>query len=351
MELPEIEIAGRKIGTAYKPFIICELSANHNGSIYKALELIDAAADSGCDAVKLQTYTPDSLTINSSRKDFLIEDGPWRGNSLYELYKAAYTPYEWHEKLFSHAHEKGVLIFSTPFDEYAVDFLDELGAPAFKIASFEAIDTPLIAYVAKKRKPMIISTGLANLAEIESAVHTAKDNGCEQLVLLHCISSYPAPTEQANLKTMQHMARAFNVVPGLSDHTLGTATSVAAIALGGAVIEKHFTLSRDEIGPDSAFSLEPDEFKRLCNDCLDAWRSLGEISYRIKDSERENLKFRRSIYAVKDIMRGEEFTKENIRSIRPGYGLKPSVFPEILGKKSNVNIKRGEPLDWSKIKI
>lgn len=344
-----ITIAGRKIGQDYPPYVICELSGNHNGSLDRALMLIEEAAKTGCDAIKLQTYTADTITIDHDSTEFRIKDGLWDGRNLYELYKEAQTPFEWHEAMFAKARELGVTLFSTPFDETAADLLDELGAPAFKIASFEAVDLPLIAYVARKGKPMIISTGLANLGEIEAAVRTARENGCEELVLLHCISSYPAPSDQSNLRTMPHLGQAFGVVTGLSDHTHGTATSVASIALGGSVIEKHFTLSRGDGGPDANFSLEPDEFKRLCEDCHNAWLSLGEVSYRLKSAEEGNAAFRRSLYIVKDIPAGEPLTRENIRSIRPGYGLPPRHLANVLGKIATRNLQRGTALAWHMI--
>lgn len=346
---PEISIGGRKIGADHEPYIICELSGNHNGSLDRALTMIDAAADTGCDAIKLQTYTADTLTIPSDGPDFQISGGLWDGRTLYDLYQEAHTPFEWHEALFKRAADRGVQIFSTPFDESAADLLDELGAPAFKIASFEATDLPLIAYVARKGKPMIISTGLATLGEAEAAVRCAQENGCEELVLLHCISSYPAPSDQSNLRTMPHLADSFGVVGGLSDHTYGTATSVAAIALGGAVIEKHFTLARSDGGPDADFSLEPDEFKALVSDCKNAWTSLGRVTYRTKPAEEGNKIFRRSVYAVADIKAGEELTRDNIRSIRPGFGLPPATLPDLLGKRAARDITFAEPMAWSMV--
>lgn len=346
---PEITIAGRKIGADHPPYVICELSGNHNGSLDRALSMIDAAAQTGCDAIKLQTYTADTLTIDCAKPDFCIEGGLWDGRTLYDLYQEAHTPFEWHEAMFQRAKERGVTLFSTPFDESAADLLDDLGAPAFKIASFEIVDLPLIAYVAQKGKPMIMSTGLANMAEIEAAVRTAQENGCTELVLLHCISSYPAPSDQSNLRTMPHLAQSFGVVPGLSDHTHGTATSVASIALGGAVIEKHFTLARADGGPDAAFSLEPEEFKRLCTDCHDAWLSLGKVRYDVKGAEQGNIVFRRSLYAVADIAPGEALTKDNVRSIRPGYGLAPKYLPDVLGRTAHKHIARGTALSWDMI--
>lgn len=344
-----VTIAGREIGADHPPYVICELSGNHNGSLERALQMVEEAAKTGCDAIKLQTYTPDTLTINVDSPDFRIEGGLWDKRTLYDLYREAHTPHEWHAALFAKAAECGVTIFSTPFDETAADLLDDLGAPAFKIASFEAVDLELIAYVARKGKPMVISTGLANLGEIEAAVRTARGNGCSDLILLHCISSYPAPSEDSNLRTMPHLGEAFDVVVGLSDHTHGTATSVAAIALGGSVIEKHFTLARSDGGPDAAFSLEPDEFTSLCTDCNNAWLSLGRVHYEVKGAEQGSLTFRRSLYVVEDIVAGETFTRANVRSIRPGFGLPPASLNEILGKAARVAIARGTALSWDLI--
>lgn len=339
-----IEIAGRRIGADYEPYVVCELSGNHNGSLGRALELLDAAAATGADAIKIQSYTPETITIDHDGPGFRIKGGPWDGRTLYDLYDEAQTPFEWHEALFGRARELGVTLFSTPFDESAVDLLEGLGAPAYKIASFEAIDLPLIAYVARKRKPMIISTGMANLDEIDQAVATARCNGCDQIVLLHCVSSYPAPDEQSNVRTVPDLAERFGVVTGLSDHTFGSAVAVASIALGSSVVEKHFTLSRADGGPDAAFSLEPDEFGSLVEDCKRAWRALGRPTYDLQGCERGSIAFRRSLYVVRDIPAGDELTSENIRSIRPGYGLPPKRLPEMLGRRAARDLKRGEPL-------
>lgn len=341
-----IAIAGRKIGPDQPPYIICELSGNHNGSLDRALSMIDAAAATGCDAIKLQTYEPDSLTIDCDLPEFRIAGGLWDGRTLYDLYKEAHTPFAWHEALFARARDRGVTIFSTPFDEYGADLLADLGAPAYKIASFEAVDLALIAHVARKGKPMIISTGLSGLGDIERAVRTAGDNGCDDIVLLHCISSYPAPDDQSNLRTIPHLAQAFGAVPGLSDHTMGTAVSVAAVALGACVIEKHFTLARADGGPDSAFSLEPDEFRRLCTETRAAWTALGSISYKTAPAEQANRVFRRSLYAIEDIAEGQELSPTNTRSIRPGYGLAPHHIDQVLGRRARVAIRRGTALDW-----
>jgi N-acetylneuraminate synthase len=342
--MKEIKIAGRVIGPECPPYVIAEMSANHNGNIERAFETIDMAKAMGADAVKMQSYTADTITIDCDSDDFQIKDGIWDGYNLYRLYEWAQTPFEWHKAIFDHARKTGITIFSTPFDETAVDLLEDLNAPAYKIASFEAVDLPLIKYVAQTKKPMIISTGMANLEEIGDAVATARENGCEQLALLHCISSYPAPIEQSNLRTIPDLGEKFDVITGLSDHTMGTTVSVASVALGASLIEKHVTLSRQDKGPDSEFSLEPDELKRLCEDAKDAWRALGQKSYRLKSAEQENLKFRRSIYVVEDIKAGDVLSEKNIRRIRPGYGLAPKYYDSLLGKKVNQDIKRGTPM-------
>jgi pseudaminic acid synthase len=343
---PEIEIAGRKIGAAYEPYVICELSGNHNGSLDRALSMVDAAAATGCDAIKIQTYTADTITMDVDRPEFRIHGGLWGGRSLYELYQEAQTPFEWHAALFERARRRGVTIFSSPFDETAVDLLAELGAPAFKIASFEAVDLPLIRYAAAKGKPLIISTGMANLAEIEAARHAALGAGAAGVVLLHCVSSYPAVTEDANVRTVADMAQRFGCPIGLSDHTMGTAASVAAVALGASVIEKHFTLARADGGPDAAFSLEPPEFTALVDDTKAAWKALGRAHYDVLGSEQGNLSFRRSLYVAADVKAGEALTRANVRSIRPGNGLAPTHFDEVLGRTAARDLQRGEPLAW-----
>lgn len=348
---PTVTIAGRKIGRDHEPYVICELSGNHNGSLARALQLLDAAAATGADAVKIQTYTADTLTIDHDGPDFRIEGGLWDGRTLYDLYQEAHTPYEWHSALFARARELGVTLFSSPFDETAVDLLDELGAPAYKIASFEAIDLPLIAYTANRGKPMIVSTGMANLGEINDAVRTARENGCEELILLHCVSSYPAPDEDSNIRTVPHLGEAFGVVSGLSDHTHGSAVAVASIALGGSVIEKHFTLDRTEGGPDAAFSLEPGEFQALTTDCKRAWRSLGRVNYDRCKSEEGSLVFRRSLYVVRDVAAGEQITPDVVRSIRPGYGLAPKHIGKVLGRPARYDLPRGTALQWDMIDL
>lgn len=346
-----ITIDGHKIGPEHPPYIIAELSANHNGRLERALATITMAKKMGADAIKLQTYTADSLTIECDGADFKIEGGLWDGHYLYQLYDQAKTPYEWHAALFAHARKIGITCFSTPFDEKAVDLLEELNTPAYKIASFEAIDLPLIEYVARRGKPMIISTGMANESEIADAVHTARDAGCRDLILLHCISGYPAPVDQSNLLTIPDISRRFGVIAGISDHSLGTAVAVAGVALGARVVEKHVTLSRNEAGFDSAFSLDPAELKQLCVDSRNAWLALGKAGYDIKPAEDKSLKFRRSIYVVADIAKGGVISKENVRRIRPGYGLAPQYYDEVIGKKVNVDLKKGTALSWKMIDL
>jgi pseudaminic acid synthase len=336
-----IQINGQTIGSSHPPYIIAELSGNHNGSLERALRTIDMAKAMGADAIKLQTYTADTITIDCDKEDFQIQGGPWDGYNLYRLYTWAQTPFDWHKAMFEHARKVGITCFSTPFDETAVDLLEDLNAPAYKIASFEAVDLPLIRYVARTRKPMIISTGMANLEEIAEAVSAARESGCSELVLLHCISGYPAPADQSNLRTIPDLGRRFDVVPGLSDHTLGISVAIASVALGACLIEKHVTLSRADKGPDSHFSLEPEELKLLCSSTREAWQALGAAGYERKPVEEENVKFRRSIYVVKDIKAGEKFTKENIRRIRPGFGLAPKHYEELLGKVAKTDLEAG----------
>ena len=346
---PQIEIARRTIGADHSPYVICELSGNHNGSLERALSMIDAAAATGCDAIKIQTYTADTITMDVDRPEFRISGGLWDGRSLHELYAKAQTPYEWHAAMFARAAERGVTLFSSPFDETAVDLLDDLGAPAFKIASFEAVDLPLIRYAARRGKPLIISTGMANLAEIETARATALDAGAAGVVLLHCVSSYPADLADANVRTVADMAARFDCPVGLSDHTHGTAASVAAVALGASVIEKHFTLARSDGGPDAAFSLEPVEFKALVGDCKDAWTALGGAHYDLLGSERGSIQFRRSLYVAADVKAGEPLTRGNLRSIRPGAGLPPGELDAVLGRTAARDLVRGEPLAWDMV--
>jgi len=343
---PQIQIAGRAVGAGHEPFVVCELSGNHNGELGRALALLEAAAATGCDAVKIQTYTADTITMDVERPEFRIHGGLWDGRHLHELYREAETPYAWHETLFARARELGVLLFSTPFDESAVDLLEGLGASAYKIASFEAVDLPLIRYAARTGKPLIISTGMANLAEIEAARDAALEGGAAGVVLLHCVSSYPAALEDANVRTVPDMAKRFGCPVGLSDHTPGTAASVAAVALGACLIEKHFTLDRGDGGPDAAFSLEPAEFAALVADCKGAWRALGEAHYDLLGSERGNAAFRRSLYVARDVAAGEALSRETVRSIRPGAGLPPGEIDKVIGRRAARDLKRGEPLAW-----
>jgi pseudaminic acid synthase len=329
------------------PYIVAEISGNHGGRLERALEIITAAHDAGADAVKLQTYTADTLTIDHDGPDFLIGSGLWKGRRLHELYGEAHTPWAWHEALFDHCRRLGITCFSTPFDDTAVDLLERLGAPAYKIASFEAVDLPLIRRAAATGKPLIISTGIADLGEIGDAVEAAREAGCRDLVLLHCVSAYPAPAEDMNLRTIPHLADAFGVVGGLSDHTLGTAIAVAAVAIGATMIEKHVTLRRADGGPDAEFSLEPRELAELVQSCRKAQAALGRVSYAREASERDSLVFRRSLYAVTNIAKGEVLSADNVRSIRPGYGLAPKHLQSIMGRRARTDIKRGTALQWS----
>ena len=341
-----VEIAGRRIGSAYPPYVIAELSANHNGSLAAALGLIEAAAEAGADAIKIQTYRADTITIKSDKPEFRIRGGLWDGQTLYELYEQAHTPWEWHAELFAKANDVGITMFSSPFDFTAVDLLEELGSPAFKIASFEAVDLPLIRRVAGTGKPVIISTGMSDEAEIESAVGAARQANCDELIVLHCVSGYPAPASDYNLRTLVDIGARHDVVVGLSDHTLGNATAIAAIALGASVIEKHFTLDRKGGGPDDSFSLEPQELEELCRDCRIAWEALGEVDYTRKQSEKGNAQFRRSLYVVADVKAGDAVTPDNVRSIRPGFGLAPRHYDDIMGRKFVSDVERATPVSW-----
>jgi N-acetylneuraminate synthase len=343
---PFIEIAGRPVGPDHEPYVICELSGNHNGSLERALALVDAAADTGCDAIKIQTYTADTITMDVDRPEFRIQGGLWDGRSLYELYAEAHTPFEWHAAIFERARRRGVTIFSTPFDESAVDLLEDLGAPAYKIASFEAVDLPLIAYAASKGKPLIISTGMANLDEISRARDAALGAGAAGVVLLHCVSAYPSRLEDANVRTVADMAVRFGCPVGLSDHSPGSSAAVAAVACGASVIEKHFTLARSDGGPDAAFSLEPPEFAGLVRDCKDAWKALGSVRYETLPAEAASLQFRRSLYVVRPVSAGRRIGPGDVRSIRPGLGLPPGDLDKVLGRAAARDLERGEPLSW-----
>lgn len=340
----QVTIDGRKIGQSYPPYVIAELSANHNGSFENAIRIIDHAKQAGADAVKIQTYTADTMTIDGESDEFLIQGGLWDGRRLYQLYQEAHTPWEWHKPLFDHAHKIGITIFSSPFDATAVDLLEDLNAPAYKIASFEAIDLALIRYAASTGKPMIISTGMANEEEIGEAIAAARDGGCKQLAILHCVSGYPAPASDYNLNTIPEMMRKFKLVTGLSDHTLDNTTAIASIALGASIIEKHFTIDRTGGGPDDSFSLEPAEFATLCESARMAFLSLGKVDFGRKSSEIGNVVFRRSLYAVKDIEAGEPFTSENVRSVRPGYGLAPKHLDRVLSCRAAFRISRATAL-------
>lgn len=344
MTQPYIEIADRRISIDNSPYIIAEISANHNGKLETALKIIDEAKKAGADAVKLQTYRPDTITLDSENDDFKIKGGLWDGRTLYELYEEAHMPWEWHKPLFEHARKVGVTIFSSPFDATAVDLLEDLGAPAYKIASFEAIDLPLIEYVAKTGKPMIISTGMANAEEIQEAVDAAVNAGCKQLAILQCVSGYPAPAEDYNLRTIPDMIDKFGLVTGLSDHTLDNTTAITSVALGASIIEKHFTLDRKGGGPDDSFSLEPAELTALCRDAKTAWQSLGKVDYGRKSSEQGNAQFRRSLYFVKALKAGDEVTEDAIRSVRPGYGLPPKYLHSLIGKKMACNVEPNTPV-------
>ena len=342
-----MKISDRFIGPLYPPFIVAELSGNHNGSIEHAFRIIEAAARAGADAVKLQTYRPDTITLDNDAEEFLISGGIWDGRRLYDLYAEAMLPWDWHKPLFDHARACGITIFSSPFDNTAVDLLEELGTPAYKIASFEAVDLPLIRYVASKGKPMIISTGMADLEEITEAVDAARAGGCAELALLHCVSGYPAPASDYNLATLADMAARFKVPVGLSDHTIDNTTAIASVALGAAIIEKHMTLDRSGGGPDDSFSLEPDEFAALCKGARTAWQAMGTVDYGRKSSEVANVKFRRSLYFVKDMKAGDVVTEDCVRSVRPGYGLAPKFLDEILGKQVTRDIGCNSPVQSS----
>jgi len=340
---PTISIAGRPIGPDHAPYIIAELSANHNGKLETALKIIEEAKKAGADAVKLQTYTADTITLDCDSEEFQIHGGLWDGKNLYQLYKEAQMPWEWHSILFEHARKLGITIFSSPFDNTAVDLLESLNAPAYKIASFEAVDLPLIKYVASTGKPMIISTGMADADEIQEAIQAARDGGCKELAILHCVSGYPAPAADYNLRTIPDMMSRFGLVTGLSDHTLDNTTAIASVVMGASVIEKHFTLDRSGGGPDDSFSLEPAELVALCRDSKTAWASLGQVDYGRKSSEQGNVKFRRSLYFVKNLNIGETITKDSIRSVRPGFGLPPKHLDELIGKEATRSIKANTP--------
>ena len=343
-------INNHEIGANSPPYIIAEMSANHNKDISNAFKIIDMAKASGANAVKLQTYRPDTITIDINSEEFICRGGLWDGKSLYELYELAHTPWDWHKQLFDHAQKIGITIFSSPFDNTAVDFLEDLNTPAYKIASFEIIDLPLIKYVAQTGKPMIISTGMANMKEIHEAIEVASENGCKDLAILHCVSGYPSPARDYNLKTLVDKKEKFGLITGLSDHTIDNVTAISSIALGASIIEKHVTLDRNGGGPDDSFSLEFKELKDLCKDARTAWEAIGEVNYERKHSEDGNIKFRRSLYFVKDMKAGENITEESVKSIRPGYGLMPKYIETLIGKKLIKSVKAGTKTSWDLIK-
>ena len=330
-------------------YIIAEMSANHAGSLERAKEIIWAAKDAGADCIKIQTYTPDTLTIDCNNKYFRIDDGTWAGENLYHLYKRAYTPWEWQEELKLEAEKAGIDFLSTPFDKTAVDFLEGIGIEFYKIASFELVDIPLIQYIASKGKPIIMSTGMSDLSEIDEAVQAIRSQGNEQIALLRCASAYPAITDEMNLRTMQNMAETFSVIVGLSDHSMGSVGAVTAVAMGAKIIEKHFCIDRAIENPDSSFSMNPSEFKQMVMDIRQAERAIGRVTYGVTTQEKANIVFRRSIFCVKDIKQGEILTEENVRIIRPGYGLKPKFYPEILGQMALRDIVRGTPISFDMI--
>lgn len=342
----KISIAGRAIGENYSPYVIAEISANHNGNMQTALRIIEEAKKAGADAVKLQTYTADTITLNCDSEDFKIHGGLWDGRTLYDLYQEAHTPWDWHAPLFEYASKLGITIFSSPFDNTAVDLLEGLNAPAYKIASFEAIDLPLIKYVASTGKPMIISTGMADAEEIEEAIDAARSGGCKELAILHCVSGYPAPAQDYNLRTIPDMINRFGLVTGLSDHTLDNTTAIASIALGASIIEKHFTLNRNGGGPDDSFSLEPADLEALCKGARTAWDAMGAVDYGRKSSEQSNVKFRRSLYFVKDLKAGDVITADAVRSVRPGYGLTPKYLDDVVGRVLKQDVSKATAVSW-----
>ncbi|WP_198040127.1 pseudaminic acid synthase [Microbulbifer agarilyticus] len=347
---PIIEISGRPISSENAPYIIAELSANHNGRLETALEIVAEAKRAGADAIKLQTYRPDTITLNCDSNDFLVRGGLWDGRSLYELYQEAHMPWDWHAPLFQRARELDITMFSSPFDHTAVDLLEDLGAPAYKIASFEAVDLGLIKYVAGTGKPMIISTGMADADEIQEAISAAREGGCRELAVLLCVSGYPAPAEDYNLRTLTDMSQRYGLVTGLSDHTLDNTTAIASVVLGASIIEKHFTLDRNGGGPDDSFSLEPEELAALCRDSKTAWSALGSVNYGRKSSEQGNVQFRRSLYFVRDLIAGEKITKDVVRSVRPGFGLAPKFIDKVLGMSVSRDVSMGTPVSWDVLK-
>lgn len=348
--IPTISIAGRRIAADAPPYVIAELSANHNGKLDTAMKIIEQAKKAGADSVKLQTYTADTITLNSDAEEFQIHGGLWDGKTLYQLYQEAHMPWEWHKPLFEHARKLGITIFSSPFDSTAVDLLEDLNAPAYKIASFEAVDLPLIKYVAGTGKPMIISTGMADAEEIQEAIDAAREGGCKELAILHCVSGYPAPAQDYNLRTIPDMMQRFGLVTGLSDHTLDNTTAISSVVLGASIIEKHFTLDRSGGGPDDSFSLEPGELEALCRDSKTAWSALGQVDYGRKSSEQGNAQFRRSLYFVKNLKAGEVITPDAVRSVRPGFGLAPKHLEQVIGSLAAQDTAANTPVTWNKVR-
>lgn len=348
--IPSIHISGRRIGLDAPPYIIAELSANHNGRLETALRIIEEAKKAGADAIKLQTYTADTITLDSDAPEFQIHGGLWDGKTLYKLYQEAHMPWAWHAPLFEHARKLGITIFSSPFDNTAVDLLESLNAPAYKIASFEAVDLPLIRYVAGTGKPMIISTGMADAEEIQEAITAAREGGCKELAILHCVSGYPAPAQDYNLRTIPDMMQRFGLVTGLSDHTLDNTTAISSVVLGASIIEKHFTLDRSGGGPDDSFSLEPGELEALCRDSKTAWSALGQVDYGRKSSEQGNAQFRRSLYFVKNLKAGEVITPDAVRSVRPGFGLAPKHLEQVIGSLAAQDTAANTPVTWNKVR-
>jgi pseudaminic acid synthase len=341
---PSITIAGRRIAVDEPPYVIAELSANHNGKLETALRIIEEAKTAGADAVKLQTYRPDTITLNCDSEDFRIHGGLWDGRTLYELYQQAHMPWDWHAPLFAHARKLGITIFSSPFDNTAVDLLEDLNTPAYKIASFEAVDLPLIKYVASTGKPMIISTGMADAQEIQEAIEAAREGGCKELAILHCVSGYPAPAADYNLRTIPDLIKRFGLVTGLSDHTLNNTTAITSVAMGACIIEKHFTLNRSGGGPDDSFSLEPAELTALCHGVRTAWAALGKVDYGRKSSEQGNVQFRRSLYFVKTLKAGEVIKADAVRSVRPGFGAAPKFLNSVIGKRVKEAVAANSPV-------
>jgi pseudaminic acid synthase len=348
----EISIAGRSIGRDHTPFIIAEMSGNHNQSLERGLQIVEAAAKAGAHALKIQTYTPDTMTLDIDEREFHISDvkSLWAGSSLYKLYGEAYTPWEWHKPLFDHARKLGLIAFSTPFDDTAVDFLESLDVPCYKIASFENTDIPLIRRVSATGKPVIISTGMATVAELDETVKAAREAGCKDLILLKCTSTYPATAENTNIATIPHLRELFDCEVGLSDHTMGVGVSVASVALGATVIEKHFTLDRKDGGVDSTFSMEPHEMSQLVAETERAWQALGKISYGPLEAEKKSIQFRRSLYIVQDLKAGDTLTADNVRAIRPGFGLPPKYLEQLMGRIVSRDVKRGTAIAWEMLK-